>query len=388
MKQGFFFLFLILPLSLWAQGHQEVIELPTKSGESKSTETRGRIETLSNSPSLSAPGSNKNMLLEDPDFRWKNLEPSEKSVAAKMLLFWSLTNQEEVTPQILSDAGISPEKLKEIKAQLGKKNQLSLNERKILREPFTDGQIQNRIQSRNKILKYVSDLQSISPEFNTLLPEMLTVWGEARGIKGFFAEDDLIQEARMATIIHVLRNRTLKRMAKLQKMGKNPNENQEKWKVATSRFQFSAFEPYDPNLSELSLGPSKKGKTWRLGSLPPNDRRALINLARVIVKLNSGLIKIPDPLGQNNTRHYLTPDLIPYSKKREKNLKFGWQSNGRFHVLRIPSQAPEFLAIVPKWALQNKLISSPPILISTPEKQDASEVKIPPQDFIYFWGIL
>jgi hypothetical protein len=177
-------------------------------------------------------------------------------------------------------------------------------------------------------------------------------------------------------------------MAKLQKMGKNPNENQEKWKVATSRFQFSAFEPYDPNLSELSLGPSKKGKTWRLGSLPPNDRRALINLARVIVKLNSGLIKIPDPLGQNSTRHYLTPDLIPYSKKREKNLKFGWQSNGRFHVLRIPSQAPEFLAIVPKWALQNKLISSPPILISTPEKQDASEVKIPPQDFIYFWGVL
>ncbi len=375
-----------------AQNNHEALDTETSSSRTRQQTEKTPLTALP-STNASAPNSRSKLgsaelSIQQAEKPWQDLEKSERQMASKLLLFWSLSNREEISDQVLNDSGMNREQLTQLQGGLKSDVLPSTKERMRLREPFTDDQLSNRIKSRKKILRLVDKLQSDTDTFKNYLPEMLTVWGEARGIKGFLEDDDLSQEAKMASVIHVLRNRTQKRIEKLRSDGKSIKEYEEKWKVATSRFQFSAFEPYDPNLSQLSFGPRKAGKVWRLESLPKNDRRALLNLARVLSKLDAGLINIPEPLGLKVTRHYLTPVLIPYSKRNEKKLQNQWSKNRRYQVLKIPSQIPEYLAIVPKWALQKNLISHPPVMIKSLDGRENSEVKIPPRDFVYFWGIL
>jgi hypothetical protein len=135
-------------------------------------------------------------------------------------------------------------------------------------------------------------------------------------------------------------------------------------------------------LGEIAFGPSRSARIRSLNDLPDLDRRALVNLARAMKKLESGAISLPNPLGAPDTRHYISPTLASYSRDLEAQMKARISNDPRRHVIRIPFGNPTYLAVVPNWAEQEGLIAEPAV------KVDAREPVIPVSDFIYFKGLL
>lgn len=318
-----------------------------------------------------------------------------RKIQAASLVIWSSLRGENIPASVLNAAGLTTKRYNTFNRSLKKSQRLNKAELTALKEPYSAANSDLRFSAREKILFMVERLQKSFPEFQSDIPEILTVWGEARGVTGFTAEDDRLQQAKMATIIHVLRNRSLK-VNSLQnvKGGKIPL-HKTKWQVATRRYQFSCFEPYDVNLS-TTLGPNISPapvKNIKLSfdditkAMPEAEQRALQNLSIVIARLRANQIIIPKPLGDDDVRHYLTPTLMPFSKKSEKETKR--TLTPRMLTLRLPnSSSPEFLAVVPSWAEQKNLISQPPVDVLDQENDQFHRVTIPTSAFVYFKGIL
>lgn len=326
--------------------------------------------------------------------------PSRENIMARTLLFWEINNGNYPDPKLSQAAGLSPEKVQKFYSRIQAKNAyLDDQQKSVLRAPYQSKKLKNRMNAREKLISNVSEFQKEFPAYQGTLPEILTVWGESRNISGFTENDDSLQQAKMASVIHVLRNRTNRKVKIQEKYQGTSEENYiVKWKEATRRYQFSAFEPYDPNLAELSLGPTAKAEKAEsqvpqnyldtvLAQLPDADRRSLSNLSEVIVKFNRGDILLHKPLGNANIRHYLTPTLMAYSKSREKILKS--RLSRRSSLIRIPNaKNPSFLAIVPHWAVQSSLIADPPVDVLQDKNNLFATVAIPTKDFVYFEGIL
>ncbi|HVJ64584.1 MAG TPA: hypothetical protein VM901_04960 [Bdellovibrionota bacterium] len=310
---------------------------------------------------------------------------NEDEVASLTLSLWALASGQKPPAELLNKAGLDPAAIADFNKKLGPKDQLSNSDRSLLRKSYTRDSFGKRMQARSRYLNFISKFQESFPSAAGVVPEILTVWGEARNIRGFDEADSYNQQAKMATVIHVIRNRSERQRE--QEPGSPGYRN--KWRVVTRRFQFSAFEPYDPNFAELALGPMSNAPFSSVESLPRNDQAALRNLARIIAGMNRGDIQLSKPLVFNNTYHYLTPSLVNYTKENLANLRSQIERSGRrFMVIQIPgSQNPQFIAAVPRWSKQSALISHPPVKIKEPQKAVFQTQIVSPSDFIYFRGI-
>ncbi len=310
---------------------------------------------------------------------------TETEVASLTMSLWSLASGQTPTPELLTQAGLDPNAVKEFMSSLGPNEQLSTKDRILLRKSYTRDSFTNRNAARKRYLGFISKFQEKFPASANVLPEILTVWGEARNIRGFDEADSINQQAKMATVIHVIRNRS----EKLSKRNPKSPNYKNKWNVVTRRYQFSAFEPYDPNLAELAMGPMTSTPFNDISSLPQNDQVALRNLAKVIASMNRGDVLLSKPLVYNNTYHYLTPSLEKYTKESLAQLRSQIERAGRrLSVVQIPStQNPQFIAAVPRWSKQSALISHPPVKIKESQGPIFQTQIVSPSDFIYFRGI-
>jgi hypothetical protein len=313
----------------------------------------------------------------------------EDSLVANTLVFWSLSRGEIPSPSLVKSAGLSSKTISSFRKNLKKSELLDSKLIESLRKDYQPSLLTNRIKARKRFLKFTAAYQKAIPGFGANLPEILTVWGEARNLAGFTIEDSLYLQAKMASVIHVLRNReSFFCRRKNQRICQSKTSGEIKFGLATKRFQFSAFEPYDANLAELAFGPSQSKKIESLDSLPELDKRSLLILARTIQRLDQNRIQLSIPIGNSNTRHYLTPTLVEYSVEAETNLRKMTSKDPRRTIIRIPTLKPRFLSTVPKWTTPDGLITDPKILVQKPESSEWSTQEIPPKDFIYFQGLL
>ena len=332
----------------------------------------------------------KPVLPEDPldELKLNKVGGDESKILSQALLFWSVTNGSEVDSSLAKSAGLDSKKWVQFEKTLKASDRPSRRERESLRANFESGLSRSRLSGRRKMVKLVKKLDEEFPEFRGTLAELLTVWGEARDVKGFKDEDDLLQQAKMASIVHVLRNRSerLARRERTYRPLKARAYHEVLWGVATKRYQFSAFEPYDPNLAEITFGPKDSIGTNQLSDLPKFDKKALSNLAKVIARINRGEILFPLPLGDKRTRNYLTPVLIPFTRSVEKRLK-AQLVGSKTRILRIPTTRPRFIAVVPRWAEQRYSIFEPSVSLQHPESGKNVLKSIPYSDFVYFKGV-
>lgn len=314
---------------------------------------------------------------------------SEERVIAKTLVFWNLSNGRSSSPALLASAGYTLDQIRAFNRGLRRSERPSRTQLRDMRADFERAKLQSRIDGRGRFLKFVSRYQQRFPDFKDVLPEILTVWGETRGIGGLTDEETLVQQAKMASIIHVLRNRSRKQQQGGGGGLKGVKALHEiKWDVATRRYQFSAFEPYDPNLAQIAFGPQVQGRLESLDSLPLLDRKALVNLAAVVMRMARNEIQLTAPLGDLNVAHYLTPSLIPYDKTTEHKMTMSLRHQLRQHLLRVPSMVnPRFLAMVPQWATQDAAIVEPAVNIQDPKTRLFAHTQIPADSFIYFRGV-
>ena len=318
-------------------------------------------------------------------------EESEREIqqlVAGTLIFWNLAASSTPPKGLVKESGLEPRRLRSFRKSIRKTDKLSGDEIKALRADFTDDLLATRVAARKRWIRFAERFQDAFPSFKESLPEILTVWGEARSLAGYTDLDLAAHQARVASILHVIRNRTRAACLRSKEKLCLTASHKIKWRVLTKRYQFSSFEPYDPNLAELAVGPATAKKLGALQDLAEIDQKALANIAAVIVKLNRHEIEIPSPLGDLNTRHYLTPELTPFDTKIEQDLKRELNLDPRRMVLRIPTKDPKFLATVPLWALQEALVSDPPIKILDQDAKHFHQYSIPPTEFIFFHGVL
>lgn len=310
---------------------------------------------------------------------------TEEGVSALMLSLWSLSSGKVPPAPLLAKAGLDANAAASFLKKLPASAKLTAADRELLRSSFTPDSFNQRNAIRNKYMAFVSRFQDKFPAAANVIPEILTVWGEARNIRGFGEADSLNQQAKMATIIHVIRNRAERR----NELKPNILGYKNKWNVVTRRYQFSAFEPYDPNLAEIAFGPRSTSLPYsELNALPRNDQIALQNLSKVIASMNRGEILLETPLVYKNTYHYLTPTLTTYTKENKASLKASIIRSGRrFAMVQIPSKNPEYLSAVPRWSKQSALISHPQVKIKDASNQTFQTQVVSPSDFIYFRGI-
>lgn len=309
---------------------------------------------------------------------------NESSVSSLMLAFWNMSRGQVPNENIAKSAGLKTEEIKNFLQTLPASAKITSSDQQALRKSYTKDSFKKRNEARAKFLRFVSKMQDRFPGTAEILPELLTVWGEARNIRGFDELDSINQQAKMATIVHVIRNRTQRRAAQRPDLKSYKN----KWDVVTRRYQFSAFEPYDPNLAELAFGPNISSPAQNSESLPRNDRVALDNLAKVISGLNKGHILLSSPLVHQDTYHYLTPQLLKFNKENYALLKSEIsKKNQRFSILKIPTSNPQFLSAVPRWSKQTALISYPPVKIKHHSNLEFQTQIVNPSDFIYFKGL-
>ena len=339
----------------------------------------------SGTPALSS--DNKGIVEANQKVREANEALSSQDLLANTLLFWNAVRGEKPTPELLSAAKVDEETFNSFTRTLSKKFQLNPTQLKIMRTEPSPDNFPTRVRARMKFLGFVNAYQQKFPTFGSYLPEILTVWGEARNLGGFEDRDILFQQAKIASVIHVLRNR-VERFCKLRKRICSEKEKAEiKWKLATKRFQFSSFEPYDTNLSEIILGFKGQGPLNELSKLPALDQRALNNLSETLLKMNRSQIVLENPLGSRSTRHYITPVLLPFEKTAlAKALKELEGSKDR-KLLNIPTKKPKFYAVVPSWISQKALITDPLIKVEDFKTNKMTDQSIPPREFIYFGGL-
>ncbi len=311
----------------------------------------------------------------------------ENEIVSSTLLFWNLTNGRKIDANLVKESGLNPKKVTTFLSTLKADEKLSASDRKTLREEYRGDNLGVKIEARKKFDRFVTRFQDRFPELQDTLPEILTVWGEARDLSGFRDEDDRIQQAKMASIVHVIRNRTIRQLKYRSKRTAKMKPHRVKWDVVMKRYQFSAFEPYDPNLAEIALGPVRKKRGEGLDTFPNLDRKALLNLSRAIAKLDRKEIVLPMPLAHENTRHYLTPNLVPLNDKSEKRMKRMIASTKRRRVLKLPHETPKFLAVAPSWAKQDSMIVEPGIQVKVDPSSDFMNTIIPFSDFVYFRGL-
>jgi hypothetical protein len=374
----YFYLVLSLPVALHAsETHESTSPQATQSSTSQATTSSGEasvaVESFAQVP------------IETEQIPFAIKYQSENEVASLTMSLWALASGQEPSPELLMNAGLNPAQVKSFMNDLNPDEKLSSDDRVLLRKSYTRDSFTARFQARARYLNFISKFQESFPAAAGVIPEILTVWGEARNIRGFDEADSINQQAKMATVIHVIRNRSERMRAR------NPNSvgYKNKWHVVTRRYQFSAFEPYDPNLAELAMGPRTTTPFTDISALPRNDQAAIRNLAKVIASLNRGEIMLSKPLVYNNTYHYLTPSLVKYTKESLSRLRSQIDRGGkRLAVIHIPgTQNPQFIASVPRWTKQSALISHPPVKIKEQQKPIYQTQIVSPSDFIYFRGI-
>lgn len=339
-------------------------------------------------------GANKNpseitTAKEDPQRARENKidEIREQALIANTLVFWNLSRGEKTEAELLKQSGLDAKDLNTFQKNLPKQARLNSKLLAALKADPTSQNVQLRVKARKRFLNFVGEYQKQVPLFGAYLPEILTAWGEARNLGGFTDQDLLFQQAKIASVIHVLRNR-VDRQCKIKKLACTDKEKSElKWKLATRRFQFSSFEPYDLNLSEIVMGSHQISKLVSVESLPNLDQRALQNLVATLVKLDRKKILLAAPLGSSNTRHYITPALLPYSLEAVLPFKKVLNRDLVRKILFIPTSKPVFFAIVPTWIRQESLISSPIVQVENSRLGIMTDQQIPPADFIYFGGL-
>ncbi|MBP7843644.1 MAG: hypothetical protein KA116_02420 [Proteobacteria bacterium] len=310
---------------------------------------------------------------------------SEAQIEASLKLFWQMSQGKKPSDALLREAKIETSDSENFLKNLSNEEKLNSAQQKTLRANYNEQNRSQKFKARKKFINFVSVFQEKFPAYASILPEALTAWGETRNLGGLMSEDSLLLQAKMASVIQVLRNRTQKNM-NLGEVDKALSENKTKWQVATQRFQFTSFEPFDPNLAEVALGPKMVGKGDD-AKLKVYDQAALKALARVLFRMSTGDIEVPKPLNEQDSRHYMTPSLLSYSRKKELELKELYKKHPRLKVLRIPQEKPKFLALVPRWSAQDALITHPIILLRE-LTSSFMEQEIPPKDFIFFQGIL
>jgi hypothetical protein len=310
--------------------------------------------------------------------------PSTAQRMNQLLIFWNLAAGRQPSAQLAADAQLKLRELRQFRQKLNVSNRVTPEDQRLLRQDYRTEDLAERLAARKRFLGFVRSFKTQFPSLGESLPEILTVWGEARDLGGFKEEDDWIQQAKMASIVHVLRNRATHFCRRSPKRCQvSPAEL--RWRLATRRFQFSAFEPFDPNLAEIAFGP--RSRPQNIGAMPPLDARALYNLMRVVEKMEKGWIEILDPLGDSATRHYLTPDLVPFNRDNERRLRAQAARQKRRQVLRFPRLVPTELSLVPNWADPDKWIENPVVVIRVDENE-TRKLSIPREDFIYFKGVL
>jgi len=309
-----------------------------------------------------------------------------KKLNSSVSLFWNVMRNNKVNDTLLSAAGIDSKDFQTFEKSLSKKDRLSKKQLSMVRADPDRTNFAYRIHARKKFLKMVSNFQELNPDLAKFLPEILTAWGEARNLDGFSEGDLLYQQAKIASVIHVLRNR-VERQCKIKKLECSEDQkNKLKWALATRRYQFSCFEPYDVNLAPVLLG-SKNSKMTSLEDLPSLDQKSLENIIVTLVKLEKNQIQIDAPLGNNNSRHYITPVLVPYSKNNLEKTKKNLELEKSKALLLVPTQKPTHITVVPNWAKQSALISHPKIFVQNTRSGDNTEQIIAPLEFVYFGGL-
>jgi hypothetical protein len=299
-----------------------------------------------------------------------------KQLSASTIAFWALARGESPSS-----------KLQRFKKNLTKSSQWNPRYLKILKEKSSPENSSKKSLARQKFLNFISSFQESFPAIAPYLPEILVSWGEARFLSGFFAGDLLFQQAKIASVLHVVRNRHQK-LCLSKKVDCSPlNEGFLKMKLIAKRYQFSAFEPYDPNFLEIIMGSRKTKVLGSVADLPPYDARSLENIIATIVKMERNLIKLSSPLSNLNTRHYITPVLKTFDAKKSASVQKKYLKSYTHAFLLVPEQKPTHYAIVPIWARQNSLISSPQVEVADFDSDRMTEQIIPPDDFIFFSGL-
>jgi hypothetical protein len=313
----------------------------------------------------------------------------EKALAirATVLNFWAFANQSPKAPHPRGSVpGLTVPPWNSLRKRLLNEGSLPTREDEdLLRQPFSELSAAGRFRARAKLVRSLEVFSSASGSLGPSLVEALIAWGEARNLTGFRNEDSLVQQAKIAAILHVLRNR-VRRACESRKTWCEKNPQLAVLAAATRRFQFTAFEPYDPNLAELGFGPNTVSANTR--SLPELDEKALQNISQVLAKMELGEISFKNPLSSHRTRHYLTPQLLPNTAS---NLNLAQatanDANRRTRLLQIPGQRPQYLALVPMWAEQHRLIAEPAVDFVDTSSQSVQTIPVQPQDFVFFIGV-
>jgi hypothetical protein len=310
-----------------------------------------------------------------------------ENIISATLSLWTLTNGGIPNANLLKGMQASPDKMRLFRQELRSSEKIGKSARESLASPYAPELLDSKTEAREKFINFVSKFQNRFPQFQNVMPEVLTAWGESRGLMGLSAEHDELSQAKIASVIQVLRNRSSKKLEG-QNLGKDAAQisAKTKWETATQRYQFSAYEPYDPNLKAITLGPKRlHSRIFSLESLGPYERRALQNIAAVIFKMNKGEIVVPNPLGDLRTVHYLTPELMPFSKGAEHRELKKVRLDPRLNLLRIPAERPRYLALVPNWATQNGLLREPRVRMQL--QKSFRDVLIPEKYYLYFWSV-
>jgi hypothetical protein len=365
----------------WAPAYFSLITTSTLFAKSTHTFSP-KAETRSNTMLENRPGSESLALSPNKVGKSVLKFQDEEQIEASMLTFWQLSRGKMPDAALLEKARLNVDATKAFMSGLKRDEKLSRGQQNILRQVYNSENRAAKFKARERFIKFVGAFQSQFPDFATVIPEALTAWGETRNLGGLGSDDTLLLQAKMASVIQVLRNRTQKALEE-KELYSQLGESPAKWQVATQRYQFTAFEPYDPNLAELALGPASRNSN----KLKVYDQMALKILAKVLFRMNNGDIEIPPPLNEQKTRHYLTPTLVAFSRKKEKEMRTQYKDHPRLAVLRIPHEKPRFLSVVPRWSLQEALIYKPVVLIRE-LTNTYMEQEIPPQDFVFFQGIL
>jgi len=350
----------------------------------KKTQTQSKSSMPTNSTPSEATNSqtNNKANVNAANFKLRD----DKQIASAMLAFWSIANDQIPPKEVLVSSGISQQRIQAFKNRQTPQSQLNRQTRTDLKAGYNQKTRKSKFEARDKFLSFVSGFQESFPEYARFIPEMLTAWGETRDISGFLSVDSMLLQAKMASVIQVLRNRTERKM-KYSESARALGEAKSKWEVATKRYQFTTFEPYDPNLAIVALGPKLEKDGFNLENLSQHDQFALQVLSRVLLRMDNGDIVVSNPLALRSTRHYLTPRLIRYTRQREKRLSKKFRAGSRVTLIRIPKTQPKFLAVVPNWSEQDSLIDNPLVKIKELISSFTSQ-SIPPQEFIYFNGVL
>lgn len=315
------------------------------------------------------------------------VDQKAQAIRATVVNFWAFSNHSPRAPHPRgSIPGLAVPPWNSLRKRLLNEGSLPTREDEdLLRQSFSEGNAAARFRARAKLVRSLEAFSSASGSLGPSLVEALIAWGEARNLTGFRDEDSLVQQAKIAAILHVLRNR-VRRACESRKTWCEKNPQLAVLAAATRRFQFTAFEPYDPNLAELGFGPGTVSPNSL--SLPDLDQKALRNISQVLAKMDLGEIQFKSPLSSPRTRHYLTPQLMPNTVTNQNLAKEASSDiNRRRRLLQIPSQRPQYLALVPMWAEQNRLIAEPAVDFVDPSTQSVQSIPVQPQDFVFFIGV-